>query len=367
MKESTTPPAVQAQHDAAVAEAEAMEAQAANMTSPPIQQGYQPPDQVEAAPIAKSLADIVQPDDQPVQTQRPTMADAVAQPASDAQLQQQVAMITRERDQARHQLATLQGKYDTEVPQLHQARRELEDKIAGQSDEISRLREEFAAFSEQRQSAATEDGWKSLLNEEERAEYVSPEEAYGVAGRAVLGEIEAREARRRRETDRKLAKIEADLQRRAAAEAEQSFWSRMDSIHPGSSKINQLPEFKAFLDTEMDPISGLKMREVANAAARAGDLGRVVEVIQQYEQKNGLSESLDPELAGQVKPGGLPMSGSRAIQKGMKPMITQSMVDQHTRDTISGKYGRDYLDNPEYQKMQNAIDLAFEEDRVVAG
>lgn len=278
-------------------------------------------------------------------------APAAAAPAGDT-----VPRSDYDRLMAQHH--ALQGKYNAEVPILSK-------RLSDMGAEIRAIRERPPA-----PAAPAVPPYLAHLSDEERQDYQNRNEALGVSGRAVLGEVEAAQAAEKAERDRlnaRLDQIERDQQAQAGSSSVQSFINAVDQQLPGAARLNTSPGFNAFLAT-IDPASGLEWGILASSAADIGDVARGVDIFKTYMTQAGLTgNEAGGDVTHQIKPARA--AGSPAQPGTPEPVkyINESEVKQFYQDVALGEYGPERENDPRAIKIQAVIDKAADEGRIIYG
>jgi len=249
--------------------------------------------------------------------------------------------------------ATLQGKYNAEVPQLHSAVQQMQQ-------ELQSLREERQPQPHQQGSA-----FSRYLSEEEREEYKNQEEALGVSGRAMLGIMEERLSARERALSQQLQQLQQMQEQSLASSHEDKIWTAVDQICPGAKNINLHDSgFRLFLQ-ESDPNNplGKTFADQAQNAYNGGDVRRLAEIVQEYMDRSGM-RGADPTLS-QLRPSAV--RGAQAPGgggNGQKPFIQESQIEQFYKAQALGEYrGRE----EEAQRIERQIEEAERENRILPG
>lgn len=258
---------------------------------------------------------------------------------------------------AQHQV--LQGKYNAEVPVLSRQLRELKD-------EIRYIREHPVTI--QQPAAPSTPPHLAHLKPEERQDFQSRDEALGVQGRAVLGEVESLMNQGRREMEERLKRLEERQQHIAGDANAQAFLNAAEKLLPGAIAINKSPAFEDFLET-IEPLSYQSYRTLIASAYNAGDVQRAVDIMKIYANQAGLigNQAGPGRIAGQIKPDRA--AGSTGQPKAQAPvqLIKESEVKKFYDDQARGVYGPDPDSNADVKKIRDIIDKAAEEDRILFG
>ena len=166
---------------------------------------------------------------------------------------------------------TLQGKYNTELPELRGQIRSLENLIA-------------AMQSAPRQETAPAPHVPATLPAAPVAREIpsADVEAWGQdLVDAAQRWAEARLAPRMEELERRVAAAEVGSQRVETRTAQQSVEASLDRAVPTWREVNVAPEFLVWLD-QADPFSGAKRQVLLTDAHRAGDAPRTIAIFQGF-------------------------------------------------------------------------------------
>lgn len=238
--------------------------------------------------------------------------------------------------------SSLRGKYDAEVPRLHQ--------------EVSRLGGMVEALNTSpetpSEAADDSDGFLRHLRDEEIEDYGT--EVLDIQARMAQGVSEDVVDARVGEFEDRLAALESDRLQTAA----ELFWERADRAYPGARAVNDTdPLWHEFL-SKADPLSGITYRELGENALTTGDAERLVGLLQKFKPVK-MSETARKK--GSVKPR-IASGTTVQTQESLPGTIKTSTIEQFYRDRVRGVYtGKEDL----AKKREDAIDLAVEEGRVV--
>lgn len=243
---------------------------------------------------------------------------------------------------------TLQGKFNSEVPQLHAANREL-------TKEIAALKE----LLEQRAAAPQEHVITDSLTEDE-------EEAYGkehvdlnrrIVREAVtpliakISDLEQENIKLREVTVKTGSKVET-----------MSFETRLYEKVPDFDAVNADPRWVAWLD-ETDPILRGPRRSVAQAAFSSGDADSIAAYVGLF--RNSLPQApvvpvVDSDLQSQVTPNRTSQADTPFSKTGRVFTETEAskLFDKVTQLNKAGKY-------EEASKLEAELTAAYSTGRVV--
>ncbi len=267
---------------------------------------------------------------------------------------------------ARYQ--TLKGKYDAEVPRLSQRNRELEQ-------EVQRLNTKVQALESQTQGAGTEG------SDETREEQVlNPDDFadYGEEFQALVKKLNSLESENRnlKEQLGTVNQTVGSVREHQQTEAEQKFWSDINSAVPQWERIHEDPAFQEWL-RESDPFAGRTRDEALREAASNLESQRAIAILNAFvegteagakhknpgsDQDSGQSRSKKKPEPRNVQP-----SKSRAetppdSSEGKKTWTPQDIKDFYDK-VRAGKFkGRE----EEKNKIENDIFQAQKEGRITA-
>jgi len=278
----------------------------------------------------------------PVQREEPVAVEA--KPADD--IPEEVS------DSFKQKYSTLKGKYDAEVPRLHQQVREL-------SEQMNAIREE----------AVTAEKVKSE-KPKERVSYVTDadRDEYGddlIDFQRRVAKEHAQEFEGRFEQQ---AKVIEELQKKISTTdsqvGEQGFTQRLNALVPGFDQLDNDERWVSWLN-EYDPMSRGPRRDQAQAAFDAGDAEAIAHYVSLF---NGSVNPVDTsksdrqkELEKQVSPN---RSASTASTKsaGQSDKIYSTASSEKAWNKIrtlntNGKYD-------EAEKLEAELTVAYMEGRV---
>jgi hypothetical protein len=243
-----------------------------------------------------------------------------------------------------HKYHRLQGKYDAEVPRLHQ---QLKDLAAQLED----LREQAKKPAEKPEDTVVEKLVTDADVEEYGKEFIDLQRR--IAKEAIQGDLAALKAEN--------AKLKAELDQTGSQVGEVSFEARLHRLVPDFADINNNPEWIEWLDT-VDPIIRAPRRAVAQDAFNRGDAEAVAHYVSLFRGNEGaapVKPDRSSELKRQVQPSKTVSSNAPVSQKGR----TYSSAD------IDGMFRKitEYSSRQQFDKatkLEAEIDAAFREGRV---
>jgi len=289
-------------------------------------------------------------------------APVAAAPTPGATAATDMATLQAENRKLQQQYATLQGKLYSEVPAQAETIRDLKATLAQNNAEMAELREMV--------KGSQSPDWKKNLNEDELAEYETPEDALGTSGKVAVAVADSRRKKEldeiranQNEFNEKLDKSMAAQEANAASASEQTFWHKVDGLCSNASVINETDEFKLFVKTP-DPITGLTYLQRAKAAMDDNNFEGVAKVFREYKTLTGMTEDIDGQVEIQIKP----ESTAATVQpKGEDeaPIVYRSQINQFQKDCMTGEYGPDPEANSDAMAIQDVIESAAMANRIV--
>ena len=212
-------------------------------------------------------------------------------------------------EKLRSRYASLQGKYNAEVPRLHSRAKELEAQLQQLMEENASLRGEIAKQEEA----------KSYLTERDSETY--GEDMVDLVRRAAKEESSrfAREAATLKSQVEELRQQMSYQAQTVAAQREEAFYEALSAAVPDWETQNTEQGFLDWL-AQADPLYGFQRNEALQRAFNARDAQRVAAIFLEYQQT--AQRSSNP-LARQVNP-----KGSRAsVDHQGQPMRTFTNKD----------------------------------------
>lgn len=243
-----------------------------------------------------------------------------------------------------HKYSVLQGKYNAEVPRLHQQTKSLEAQVANLAAELERIKN---AKSQEPQGAIRE-----LME--------------------VLGDDDPQLKLAKEQQDRiyqlegLIAKMEAQLGGVAQTQqltAEDRFYAAIERVVPDWQAVNLDPGLLLWL-AEYDPILGSTRKEAFDDAAARLDAARVSAFFDAYKRSTAKpvaapkADKPSSRLASQVVPasGG----GNTSPEEGAGKTWTRESVKKFFDDCVKGVHSLD-----EQERIKREILIANAEGRIV--
>ncbi len=223
----------------------------------------------------------------------------------------------------RERYKTLKGKYDAEVPRLHDQTRTLSEQIQNLTQQLMALRAEM----EERQAA------KEEPEKEEPPQYISEEDVdlHGKelvdfvvrATKQVLAESGfGRLEKRLSKIDERVKQLEEVAQTVVGTQAKTAQQTLLQALRervPDVEEINESSEFAEWV-SQPDPLTGITRMELAQQAAAAFDIDRLVAVFEQFKKDTGWRSK---KGNGAAQPEAKP---SPAQEKKLESMIEPSQA-----------------------------------------
>lgn len=309
--------------------------------------------QIDAAEaLEKQLAEGAASEDGNTETAQPETQTEVEQPVAvekePAQAQPHV-----EDDGYKRKYDTLAGKYNAEVPRLHEQVRSQAEALRAMKDELENLR-------------------KSAVPEKPKAALVTSkdEETFGadlidVTRRVAKDEVSEVLARLS-QIEKAIAQVSKvpekihELETRQVQSEEEKFWGSINEKIPDWQQVDSNPEWIDFLATKA-PFSVKTYRELALEAIGAYDVSAIVELVDHWKDKSGIKQREDAknqrqqELQSQAQPNNKKASSVPADTKGriwtakeyenaFDPRLTRTMSDADV-NALQAEAERAYVEN----------------------
>ena len=248
-----------------------------------------------------------------------------------------------------HKYRTLEGKYNAEVPRLHQQNKELVTTLQALQEKVELL-----------------DAAAPSTSAEDRLVSDKDVEAYGQelidVQRRVAREVLSSELKAR---DVKIAQLEKALNKTGGDVAVMSFEQRLAMEVPDFAAINVDPKWIDWLE-ETDPYTGEPRRAFAELAYNNGDIAKIRKVVDFYKSStNQTSANVDrqqrqTELERQITPtrANTAPSTTPSVKDRIYSEAQMTMEFDKVRElNVSGKYD-------EAAKLENELSEAYMQGRV---
>lgn len=220
---------------------------------------------------------------QPEQTESETPV-AEAQPEGDANEAQPTNVVELKQPEVseetwQQKYHTLQGKFDAEVPRLHQQNKELAAQMQVLYQQLQTLQSQ-----PQQQTTPQED---RLVTEKDEEAFGSDlidvqrriaKEVMRDMVKPLQSELAARDA--------KIAQLEAQLNKTGGEVTNMTFEQRLARAIPDFEAINNDPKWIAWLN-EIDPYTDEPRRSYAEYVYNNGDIEKLTKVVKFYKESTG--------------------------------------------------------------------------------
>lgn len=254
---------------------------------------------------------------------------------------------------------TLQGMYNTDVPRLNSANRDLNGRV----EQLETLLGTLSKKDEKPKEPAPVE---KLITEDDVKEYG---DSIDVMRRAAKEEVAGGLARVK-ELEAEIDKLKGvvpqvqQVQRQQKTSSEQQFWNTLNRDVPNWNEINSNQDFQTWL-LEIDPLTGMARQTYLEDAQKKLDATRVATFFSTYEQATGNAndaretQSENSELVKQVAPG-RGRTGKSVAGEGKT--YSPNDIKKFFEDVRFGKYkGRE----DERGKKERDIFAAQQEGRIV--
>ena len=252
---------------------------------------------------------------------------------------------------------TLQGMYNTDVPRLNSANRDLNSRVEQLESLLSTMNNQ--------QEAPAEAPVEKLITEDDVKEYG---DSIDVMRKAAKEEV-AGELARVKQLEAEIEKLKGvvpqvqQVQQQQKTTAEQNFWNVLNKEVPDWNEVNSNPDFQSWL-LEVDPLTGMTRQTYLEDAQKKLDPMRVATFFSTYKKATGTANdarethSSNTELAKQVAPGR--GRSAKPTASGGKT-YTPADIKKFFEDVRFGRYkGRE----EERGKIERDIFAAQQEGRI---
>lgn len=255
-------------------------------------------------------------------------------------------------DEFEQKYKTLRGKYDAEVPRLHQQVRDLNGKL-----------DELAKSMEAKPKPPTKSKEKvSYVTDADRAEF--GEELIDVQ-RRVAQEVSQEYTERMEQQDAVIQKLQDQLAKTGNDVGEMSFTQRLHSVVPDFAEIDNDERWVAWLN-EHDPMLRGPRRDQAAAAFQAGDVEAVLHYVNLFKESIAQPEPAprdqrQSELEKQVAPNRSANSvRTQSANQNSKLYSSKEVDNAWTKVRALNTKGK-YADA---EKLEAELTVAYMEGRV---
>jgi len=296
----------------------------------------------------------VKPDEEQLDTEAEVTEEPVAATPEPEEAESADTSPTDVADEFEQKYKTLRGKYDAEVPRLHQQVRDLNGKL-----------DELAKSMEAKPEPPTKSKEKvSYVTDADRAEF--GEELIDVQ-RRVAQEVSQEYTERMEQQDAVIQKLQEQLAKTGNDVGEMSFTQRLHSVVPDFAEIDNDERWVAWLN-EHDPMLRGPRRDQAAAAFQAGDVEAVLHYVNLF--KESISE---PETAPRQQ-------RQTELEKQVAPNRSANSVRTQSANQNSKIYSPKEVDNAwtkvrtlntkgkyaDAEKLEAELTAAYMEGRVRA-
>ena len=296
----------------------------------------------------------VKPDEEQLDTEAEVTEEPVAATPEPEEAESADTSPTDVADEFEQKYKTLRGKYDAEVPRLHQQVRDLNGKL-----------DELAKSMEAKPEPPTKSKEKvSYVTDADRAEF--GEELIDVQ-RRVAQEVSQEYTERMEQQDAVIQKLQEQLAKTGNVVGEMSFTQRLHSVVPDFAEIDNDERWVAWLN-EHDPMLRGPRRDQAAAAFQAGDVEAVLHYVNLF--KESISE---PETAPRQQ-------RQTELEKQVAPNRSANSVRTQSANQNSKIYSPKEVDNAwtkvrtlntkgkyaDAEKLEAELTAAYMEGRVRA-
>ena len=296
----------------------------------------------------------VKPDEEQLDTEAEVTEEPVAATPEPEEAKSADTSPTDVADEFEQKYKTLRGKYDAEVPRLHQQVRDLNGKL-----------DELAKSMEAKPEPPTKSKEKvSYVTDADRAEF--GEELIDVQ-RRVAQEVSQEYTERMEQQDAVIQKLQEQLAKTGNDVGEMSFTQRLHSVVPDFAEIDNDERWVAWLN-EHDPMLRGPRRDQAAAAFQAGDAEAVLHYVNLF--KESISE---PETAPRQQ-------RQTELEKQVAPNRSANSVRTQSANQNSKIYSPKEVDNAwtkvrtlntkgkyaDAEKLEAELTAAYMEGRVRA-
>lgn len=257
----------------------------------------------------------------------------------------------------KHRYQTLQGKFNREVPALHQ-------KLSQLTEENQALQARVIAFLEAQSGTATQPKPDTLPAEKPKNDLAQKFRDEGFEDLAVA--VEAHEHK----LEKRLAEIQKAQQQvegRQSQTAQQAYYAELQRQVPDWNAINEDDGFRNWL-AETDPFSGEMRNDLLVRAHNDQDPGRVSAFFNTWKQQQNTAVGNTPQdpgvnrkqrLESQVSP---TTGRTQTTENKNKPAYTAENIRKFFQDKANGVYrGRE----DEAKRTEDDIMAAQQEGRIV--
>jgi hypothetical protein len=241
---------------------------------------------------------------------------------------------------------TLKGKYDKEVPRLHQELRQLRDENAFMRSKLELLEQMVIQKSQSQPSDTSE-------QESGDPEIEQLKEDFPEIYRAITKLLE-------RVTKKVVTKDEIkQVEDKVTQATFQTFYNKLDTLVPDWRTLNEDPDFLAWLN-DRDPFTGRTKLELLRLAYQEGDADRVAIFFNEYKKQRQSSPQNDLSKLASPPRGRHPSTVVGGSTN--KPFFTEEQITDFYLRKAQGK-----IPKAEADRIEREIIQASKEGRIKLG
>lgn len=255
-------------------------------------------------------------------------------------------------DNWEHKFKTLQGKYNSEIPELRAQNRTYES-------QLGQLTQQVNALTEAAKASTAKPAEKTRADPQDiesfGADMIDMVQRYAAQS---FGAIKDEFGSFAAKLDARVADLEGRVQgvtQRTAATLEEQFYATLTKLVPDWQAVNQDQKFLDWL-AEVDPVYEVPRQLGLNQAHKALNATHAAKVFQTYKA----TLPTKPALSAQVAPRSSTAAQMQAPQ-GPRQAITKKQIHDFFLSKAQGRFlGRE----AEAQRIESDINLAVAENRV---
>lgn len=298
----------------------------------------------------------------PVDTATPAETTPAQPETTPAQLPAASAPVRVVPDDWEAKYRTLQGKYDAEVPRLHQTVRELNAQMGSMQQLVANLNATPAPNQPSQPTAPPQ----KLVSDKEVQEYGA--DTIDLVRRVVREEVGPLLGELRGQLNQFGSRVSSQVQQVATRQnmtADETFFARLDQALPEWKQINGNQQFHAWL-SEVDPMTGITRQTYLDDARRNLDVARVTSIFNQFKAVTAQTvpatrSNPATELEKQIAPGKSRSDAAPVTPSPQKRTYTTTEISQFYDDVLRGKYKNRAQ---EKDQIERDIFLAQRENRI---
>jgi hypothetical protein len=263
---------------------------------------------------------------------------------------------------------TLQGKYDAEVPRLHQDVRQLNAQLGSMQQLLASLNSQPNVQAQSHPQQPAQPSAPKLVSDKDIQDYGA--DTIDLVRRVVREEVAPVLGQVREQLNQFGARFNTQVQNVAARQnltADEMFFARLDQMLPDWKVVNGDTKFHAWL-SEIDPMTGIARQVYLDDARRSLDVMRVINIFNQYKSATPRSEPASTpkpnpasELEKQIAPGRSRSDAAPVTSTAQKRSYTPAEISQFYDDVLRGKYK---TRKQEMEQIERDIFAAQRENRI---